>query len=568
MTTIGGPLLDVLGLDVRFGRRADAPHAVRGLDLAVDRGETVALVGESGCGKSTTALAVLRLLAPGARISGRVNFDGQDLLGLDDASLRQIRGARISMIFQEPMTSLNPVHTVGDQIAETLRTHRAASRRDARHGAIELLERVRIDQAARRVDDYPHQLSGGQRQRVMIAMAVACRPSLLIADEPTTALDVTIQAQILELLDGLRRDLAMGLLLITHDLGVVARWADRVAVMYEGRKVEEAPADRLLAQPQHPYTRGLIGASLHTGPDLHYTEAALPEIRASRSNASESIAFVLHVPPRPAAAPARPDSSPPLLQVEALSVDYAMRDGRQRAVDAVSFRLAAGETLGLVGESGCGKSSLSRTLVRLIEPAAGRILIGGTDVATLSGWALQSYRQQVQMVFQDPFGSLNPRRRVGDILEAVLVVHGVRDRAVRRRRIAEMIDRVGLPHGSERRYPHEFSGGQRQRVGIARALVVRPALLICDEPVSALDVSVQAQILNLLVELKRGLGLSYLFISHDLAMVRYIADRVMVMHQGRIVETGAPDRLWQHPVHPYTQRLLAAATGAERRLAA
>jgi peptide/nickel transport system ATP-binding protein len=563
------PLLDVRGLDVFFHGSSGPIQAVRGLDLTLQRGETLALVGESGCGKSTTALALLRLLAPGAVLRGSIHFDGRDILALSPAELREVRGREIAMIFQEPMTSLNPVHTIGAQIEETLRRHEKLSAAAARKRAIELLDLVRIPEPQRRIDDHPHNLSGGQRQRVMIAMAVACRPRLLVADEPTTALDVTIQAQILELLDGLRREFDMALLLITHDLGLVSQWADRVAVMYGGEKVEEAPAARLFAAPAHASTRGLLGASLHAGSALHYAEARLPEIQTRLDPVTGVRDFALHVPQpntKVRTLPVRTTGGEPLLSAQALRTDYPVRGGGVlHAVDGVSFDIRAGETVGLVGESGCGKSTLSRTLLRLVNPAAGRIVFEGTDIAALPEKALKPWRRRVQMVFQDPYASLNPRRSVLDILESVLVVHGVSERAERRSRIAAMLERVGLPADAARRFPNEFSGGQRQRIGIARALVLRPSLVVLDEPVSALDVSVQAQILNLLAELKEDFGLSYLFISHDLSVVRYIADRVMVMNQGKIVETGSHRDIWDRPQHPYTRSLIAAVPGAAQR---
>lgn len=558
-------LLDIRQLDVRFKGSQGTLHAVRGLDLQLHQGETLALVGESGCGKSTTALALLRLLAPGAQVSGQILLDGRDIVQLPLDALRKLRGREVSMIFQEPMTSLNPVYTVGTQIIETLRQHESISAAAARQRAIELLDLVRIPEPQRRVDDYPHQLSGGQRQRVMIAMAVACRPRLLVADEPTTALDVTIQAQILELLDRLRRELSMSLLLITHDLGVVSQWADRVAVMYGGEKVEEASTAQLFAAPAHPYTRGLLGASLHAGQDLHYTEARLPEIQSRKHPETGLRSFDLHTPKVRPRDTGRKAQAAPLLAVEHLRTDYATRTGVVHAVDDVSFSIGVGETVGLVGESGCGKSTLSKTLLHLVQPAAGRIVFEGTDLTALKGNALQPWRQRMQMVFQDPYASLNPRRTVYDILDIVLYVHGNRSRQDRQRSIASILDRVGLPSNAGNRYPHEFSGGQRQRIGIARALVVKPSLVICDEPVSALDVSIQAQILNLLVELKEEFQLSYLFISHDLAVVRYIADRVLVMHQGRFVETGDHRSIWAQPQHEYTRSLIAAVPRAEQR---
>jgi peptide/nickel transport system ATP-binding protein len=567
------PLLDVRGLDVFFHGANGPVQAVRGLDLTLQRGETLALVGESGCGKSTTALALLRLLAPGAVLRGNIHFDGRDILALSPARLREVRGREIAMIFQEPMTSLNPVHTIGAQIEETLRRHEKLSAAAARKRAIELLDLVRILEPQQRIDDHPHHLSGGQRQRVMIAMAVACRPRLLVADEPTTALDVTIQAQILELLDGLRRELDMALLLITHDLGLVAQWADRVAVMHGGEKVEEASTSKLFAAPSHAYTKGLLGASLHAGSSLHYADARLPEVRTHLDPVTGARDFALHVP-MPASKvlrtlPVRAAAEEPLLSVQDLRTDYPTRGGGLlQAVDGVSFDIRAGETVGLVGESGCGKSTLARTLLRLVNPAAGRIVFDGTDVASLPEKALKPWRRRVQMVFQDPYASLNPRRNVFDILESVLKVHGVAEREERRDRIAAILERVGLPADAARRFPNGFSGGQRQRIGIARALVLRPSLVVLDEPVSALDVSVQAQILNLLVELKEDFGLSYLFISHDLSVVRYIADRVMVMNKGKIVETGGHRDIWDRPQHPYTRSLIAAVPGAEQHKAA
>jgi len=566
-------LLDVRRLDITFPGSQGPIHAVRGLDLSLHRGETLALVGESGCGKSTTALSLLRLLAPGARLGGQVLFDGRDLLALSASELRRVRGREIAMIFQEPMTSLNPVHTIGAQIAETLRQHEGIDAAAARRRSIELLDLVRIPEPQRRVDDYPHQLSGGQRQRVMIAMAVACRPRLLVADEPTTALDVTIQAQILELLDGLRREFDMALLLITHDLGLVAQWADRVAVMFGGEKVEEATTQRLFAAPRHAYTGGLLGASLHQGGNPHYTEARLPEIRVVPAAAGLPAGFELHQPAPPrhrhAQTPLSVDLRPPLLSVRGLQVSYPSRNGGQvAAVDGVDFDIGAGETVGLVGESGCGKSSLSRALLKLTRPSGGRMLFDGTDLAPLSERGLKPWRRRIQMVFQDPYASLNPRRSVGDILDTVLVVHGVGPRAERGRRIAAILDRVGLPEGSADRFPNEFSGGQRQRIGIARALIVRPELVVLDEPVSALDVSVQAQILNLLAELKEDFGLSYLFVSHDLSVVRYFADRVLVMNKGKIIESGRHDEIWDSPREAYTRSLIAAVPRGENRKAA
>nr|WP_284507364.1 ABC transporter ATP-binding protein [Caballeronia sp. ATUFL_M2_KS44] len=538
---------------VSFG----AHRAVRGIDFDIAQGETLALVGESGCGKSATALSLMRLLPEPGRVSGSVRFDGRDLLTLAPREMRALRGSQISMIFQEPMTSLNPVLPVGAQIVETLRQHESLSKDAARKRAVELLDLVHIPEPHRRVGDYPHELSGGQRQRVMIAMAAACRPRLLIADEPTTALDVTIQARILDLLDQLKRELSMSLLLITHDLGVVAEHADRVAVMLAGVMVEEAPVAQLFTEPQHAYTRGLLGTSLNVATDLHYREWKLPEIRHASSDEGAATFNVIPLAPRIIA---RDASAAPLLSVEDLRVEYAHRRGKGAltAVDGVSFDIARGETVGLVGESGCGKSTLSKAVMRLVPAASGSIQLNGEDIAPLTELALRPLRRHVQMVFQDPYASLNPRRSVGEILETVLAVNGIGNAHTRRTRAAAMLDCVGLPSAALQRFPHEFSGGQRQRIGIARALILEPALLICDEPVSALDVSIQKQILNLLVELKRDLGLAYLFISHDLSVVRYIADRVHVMHGGKIVESGDHRDIWRTPRHAYTRALLDA----------
>lgn len=537
-------------------------EAVRGLNLTLNAGETLALVGESGCGKSATALSLMRLLPDSARLQGEILFDGQNLLTLSDAQMRQRRGNQLSMIFQEPMTSLNPVLSIGQQIAETLHVHQQLTPAAARKRAIELLDLVRIPEPARRVDDYPHNLSGGQRQRVMIAMAVACQPRLLIADEPTTALDVTIQAQILALLDRLRRELSMGLLLITHDLGLVSQWADRVAVMYAGQKVEEAHTAQLFSAPQHPYTRGLLGTSLHMDQDMHYRDSRLPEIHHQQD--AQGSSFTLVTPPPLIHSPRQTDQQP-LLSLRDIHTEYQTAQGKVSVVNGVSLDIHPGETLGLVGESGCGKSTLSKTILRLLPTSQGSIIFDGEDITHHKESRLASLRQRVQMIFQDPYASLNPRHSIQHILETPLVVHGMGSRTERQRAVREILDKVGLPQRSLERYPHEFSGGQRQRIGIARALVIRPSLVICDEPVSALDVSIQAQILNLLVELKNDMGLALLFISHDLAVVRYIADNVMVMHDGNCVEQGDSYRIWHQPQHPYTRKLIDAVPGATPR---
>lgn len=554
-------LLDIRKLNVSFPNG----KVVKDFDLTVRRNEVVALVGESGSGKSMTASSIIRLLPKKAVASGEIFFNGQNLLTHTERQMQELRGSKISMIFQEPMTSLNPVLTIGRQIEEVILRHENISKAAARARSIELLDLVKIPDPGKRVDDYPHNLSGGQRQRVMIAIAVACSPELLIADEPTTALDVTIQAQILELLDSLRKKLSMSLLLITHDLGVVGQWADRVAVMYDGQKVEEGTKQEIFFRPIHPYTKGLLGASLHIDHNSHYTDVRLAEIRnaVDEQSGKRSFSFIDKQERSDGvrqdwAASSISNGQKPVLSVENLVAQYSTRYGTISAVKDVSFQIYPGETVGLVGESGCGKSTLSKTIIRLIPTVQGRVLLDGTNISALHGSALRPHRQKVQMVFQDPYASLNPRMKVVDILDEVLIVHGVKDRNERRKRVTQIIDAVGLPVTALQRYPHEFSGGQRQRIGIARALILRPSLVICDEPVSALDVSVRAQILNLFVDLKKEFGLSYLFISHDLSVINYVADKVLVMSAGKIVDSMNYQQLWTDSVHPYTQSLIRA----------
>lgn len=550
--SLSSPLLNVSDLQVSYGDY----RAVKGVSFHVARGETLALVGESGCGKSTTAMAIMRLLGGRGELSGRVDFDGLDLSAISDPQMRNLRGNDIAMVFQDPMTSLNPVLSIGEQIGEVLRRHRGLSRSEARAESLALLQKVRIPNAQARLDDYAHNLSGGQRQRVMIAIAVACKPRLLIADEPTTALDVTVQAHILQLLKELSEEYAMGLLLITHDLGVVGQWADRVAVMYDGLIVESGSTETIFTRPQHPYTQGLLGASLRLDSDTHYANASLPEINVRR-NEGGAIQFELHSYPRAAKTHAQTAQSP-ILEVRHLRTEYKTRQGLVTAVNDVSFKIQPGETLGLVGESGCGKSTLSKTILGLIRASSGEILLNGTDIAPLTEKQLRPYRPIVQMVFQDPYGSLNPKHSVYRILDAVLKNHGIKEAQQRSQRILDIIARVGLPLSAVWKYPHEFSGGQRQRIGIARALILRPSLVILDEAVSSLDVSVRAQILNLLAELKDEFGLSYLFISHDLSVVKYMADRVLVMHDGQIVEEGAHEGIWKNARHDYTKKLIGS----------
>ncbi|HZV75319.1 MAG TPA: ABC transporter ATP-binding protein [Conexibacter sp.] len=621
MSAAREPLLRVDDLCVRFTRGEQVVEAARGMSFEVGRGECLALVGESGSGKSVSALAVMGLLPEGRSdvAAGSVQFEGRELLGLPEAELRRVRGGQIGMIFQDPLSSLNPVIRIGHQIEEGLRFHLGLRGGRARARALELLQLVGIPDATRRIDDYPHQFSGGMRQRAMIAMAVSCNPRLLIADEPTTALDVTIQAQVLELLRRLSTELDTSLILITHDLGVAAGFADRVAVAYAGRVVETGPAEQLLARPRHPYTGGLL-ASLPrldrpraarlraiggAPPDPTRTHAGCPfrsrctfavercaaeeppllELSPARRSACwvqpEDAEPNATPAPSPSEAPAAPaaaggDGDAPLLAVHDLRVWFPIEGGALRrrtgwvqAVDDVSFEIRRGETLGLVGESGSGKSTAARAVMRLLDASSGAIEFDGQDLLGLDGRALRQARRRLQMVFQDPYSSLDPRQSVGEIVAEPLRVHRLAAGAAARERVVELLTQVGLDPSFVRRFAHELSGGQRQRVGIARALALQPDLIVCDEPVTALDVSVQAQVINVLEELQKALGLSYLFIAHDLAVVRHIADRVAVMHLGRIVEIGPVLELYERPLHPYTVALLSAAPipdpGEERR---
>ncbi|MFI5005245.1 MAG: dipeptide ABC transporter ATP-binding protein [Solirubrobacterales bacterium] len=568
-------LLRVEDLRVELPTEDGPVLAVDGISFEVRRGQTLGIVGESGSGKTVSALSVMGLTrAQGARVSGHILFEGVDLLTLPEERMRALRGNELAMIFQDPLSALHPLLRVGAQVVEAIRAHREVSRRAAREQAIGLLELVGIPEPARRVDAYPHELSGGMRQRATIAMALANEPKLLIADEPTTALDVTVQAQILALLRRLRQELGMALLLVTHDLGVVAEMAEEIAVMHAGRIVERGSAERVLTSPEHPYTQGLL-RSMPTLERPREPEPAVPEPTVAEPTVPEPAASEPTVP-EPAASesavpePAVPD---PLLEVRDLVKRFPIARGVvfQRHLDAVeavagiSFELRSGETLGLVGETGCGKSTTARLIMRLLEPTGGEIRFQGHDIAHLKGAALKAARREMQIVFQDPYSSLNPRKTAGSIIGEPFAIHGLHaDRAERRRAVCELMDRVGLQPEHHNRYPHEFSGGQRQRIGVARALALRPKLLIADEPVSALDVTIQAQILDLLRELQRELGLTLLLISHDLAVVRQMADRVAVMRHGKIVELAAGETLYGSPQHPYTRELLASVPGAHR----
>ncbi|MEN5400719.1 dipeptide ABC transporter ATP-binding protein [Achromobacter xylosoxidans] len=545
------PLLAVRGLDVDIAGDSGMTHAVKRLQLAISQRETFALVGESGCGKSMTALALLRLLPDAGRIvGGQIDLDGEDLNRLPESAMRGVRGGRIGIIFQEPSTSLNPVMRVGDQIIETLAAHTPLRGAAARARAIDWLRRVGIPEPERRVDDYPFQFSGGQKQRVMIAIALAAEPLLLIADEPTTALDVTVQAQVLDLLAGIQREIGMAVLLITHDLAVVRNVAHHVALMRGGEIVESASAEEFFRAPKHPYARQLFDA-IPT-----FEKRGVPLSQAGRAAQAQD------------AARKRPREPGVVLDVQDLKVHYPERKGPLRrvaswvkAVDGVTFTLRAGETLALLGESGCGKTTTGKALLRLIDGAriSGRAMLQGQDLLTADRARLQRLRQDIQIVFQDPYASLDPRMRVGDILdeglESLRRGMGARER---RDRAVRLVERVGLPANTLSRYPHEFSGGQRQRIAIARALAVEPKVLICDEPTSALDVSVQAQILDLLRELQDELGIAYLFITHNFGVVEYLADRIAVMDGGRIVELGEADAVLHAPRQDMTRRLLDA----------
>ena len=544
-------LLSVSNLITQFRTPEGWRSVVDGVSFDVAAGQTLAVVGESGSGKSVTALSVMGLLPEGlARASGSVRFEGKDLLDLPERQMERIRGNDIAMIFQEPMTSLNPVLSVGRQIAEPLVRHRGLTRRAAMAEAVRLMDRVRIPAAARRASEYPHEMSGGMLQRVMIATALACAPRLLIADEPTTALDVTIQAQILELIKELQEEDGMGVLFITHDMGVVAEIAERTVVMYRSKLLEEGATEQVFAAPRTDYTRRLLAAAPRLG-DLGGSPLPrpYPEDGAALPPAIDTVQH----------------DAPPLLEVRELVTRFDLRRGvlgrvhaRVHAVQNVSFDLHPGETLALVGESGCGKSTTGRSVLRLTEPTSGSIRFAGQDLLALPRSALVRERQAMQMIFQDPFSSLNPRMRVGEAIAEPMVVHGLLRREDAPAEVARLLGRVGLDPAMAGRWPHEFSGGQRQRLSIARALGLKPRLIVADESVSALDVTIKAQVVNLMMELQADLGLSYLFISHDMAVVERISHRVAVMLSGEIVEIGPRERIFADPQHPYTRRLLAA----------
>lgn len=569
------PLLQIQNLSVDFVSESRTTQAVKDVSLSVNKGEIVALVGESGSGKSVMSLSILQLLPkpPANYPQGKILFTGggksTDLLQLTQKELQRIRGNKISMIFQEPMTSLNPVLKCGEQVIEALLAHKKINTTQAKEQTITWFEKVRLPHPEKILSRYPHQLSGGQKQRVMIAMAMCCGPQLLICDEPTTALDVTVQKTILELLKELQQEQQMGVIFITHDLGVVAEIADRVAVMYKGGIVEEGSAKTIFTNAVHPYTKALIACR----PALHPKGERLPTVGDFMTQKNPDVQRVEvetntidHKLKTTNYKPPNSNLAQPLVQVQNLSVLFPSKTSLfgkplhfTTAVNNVSFDIYKNETLGLVGESGCGKTTVGRTLLRLTEPSAGKIIYGGNDITQLSPAQLKVLRKNVQLVFQDPYSSLNPRLTIESALAEPMAVAGIGNSAKeRKKRVAELLDKVSLPATALSRYPHEFSGGQRQRIVIARALGVNPDFLVCDESVSALDVSVQAQVLNLLNDLKKQLSLTLLFISHDLSVVRYMCDRILVMQAGSILESGAAEEVYTRPANAYTKALIEA----------
>ena len=551
------PVLSVRGLTTSFRVGPEWRSVVRNMDLDVAPGETVAIVGESGSGKSVTSLSIMRLLPQlTSRIEGSVKLEGRELLTLDAEQMRQVRGNQISMIFQEPMTSLNPIFPIGKQIAEAITCHRDISNAEAKAEVLRLLDRVRIPNAKNRFDEYPHQFSGGMRQRVMIAMALASKPKLLIADEPTTALDVTIQGQILDLIKTLQDEEGMAVLFITHDMGVVAEVSDRTIVMFRGEAVETGTTDDIFNRGQHPYTRALLSAVPKLG-SMGGRE------RPMRFPVIDIKTGATLVPEAEAGVPEQ--ASRPLLEVKNLTTRFDIRSGlfgrksgAVHAVENVSFDLRPGETLSLVGESGCGKSTTGRSITRLVEPTSGSIAVDGYAVGKLDQAALRTMRRSIQMVFQDPFASLDPRMSIGQAVMEPYIEHKLGSKAQARDKAADLLERVGLSADMMPRYPHEFSGGQRQRIAIARSLMLDPKIIVADEAVSALDVSIKAQVCNLLLDLQQSFNLAYLFISHDMAVVERVSHRVAVMYLGEIVEIGPRQAVFDNPQHPYTKKLMAA----------
>ncbi|ASJ73053.1 ABC transporter ATP-binding protein [Granulosicoccus antarcticus] len=569
MNTPNSEVLTIRDLRVSFTTNDGVIEAVKGVDVSIRPGECLGVVGESGSGKSQTFLAAMGLLASNARVSGEVRFAGQNLLQLSVRELNRIRGSRISMIFQDPLTALTPHLRIGEQMREVLQTHQSLSNREAHKECLRWLENVRMPEAAQRLRQYPHELSGGMRQRVMIAMAMLCEPDLLIADEPTTALDVTIQAEILDLMDELRRDHDTAVVLITHDMGVVARMCDQIQVMRDGEYVEQGSCEDVFYRPQDDYTKMLLEA---------VPRIALPDNEpvgeATHQLADQPASQLTEEPTGKSVGEAETSAvADSVLKVRDLRVSFAVgtswfgKSRELRAVDGIGFDLAPGETLGIVGESGSGKSTLARAILQLIKPTSGQVSWLGDELTTMSREQVRAFRQDAQIVFQDPLASLNPSMTIGDsIIEPLRVCEPGLDRAARSRRAADMMERVGLPYTLINRYPHELSGGQNQRVGIARAMISKPRLLICDEAVSALDVSIQAQIMELLKDLQREFGLSLIFISHDLSVVWEVSQRVLVMYLGSVVELAPRDQLFARPQHPYTRQLVSAVPVPDPRI--
>ncbi len=552
-------ILTVENLTTSFRRNGIWTPVVNDVSFTVNAGETVAIVGESGSGKSVTAMSIMRLLPEKtSRVSGSVKLGDRELLTLSEKDMQDVRGNQIAMIFQEPMTSLNPVMTVGRQIAEAMRRHRQIGPSEARAETIKLLDRVRIPSSAKRFDEYPHELSGGTLQRVMIAMALSCRPKLLIADEPTTALDVTVQAEILELIRLLQAEGNMGVLFITHDMGVVAEIADRTLVMFRSRVLETGPTKQIFDSPANGYTRALLSAVPKLGSMADHPQPAtfpLVDVETGKVILERLTSLPLETP---------------VLEVRNLVTRFAVRTGilgrvtsRVHAVEDVSFDLKAGETLALVGESGCGKSTTGRSVLRLVEPVSGTIKVDGEDVRAMPRKRLSRVRRQMQMIFQDPFSSLNPRMRIGDAIAEPMIAHGIARKREAHDRAINLLEKVGLKPDMASRFPHEFSGGQRQRISIARALTLNPSLIVADEAVSALDVSIKAQVVNLMLEIQERLNVGYLFISHDMAVVERVSHRVAVMYLGEIVEIGSRSQIFGNPQHDYTKRLLDAVPVAD-----
>jgi len=574
-------LTHIENLETVFSTDEGTVKAVDKVSFVLEKGRTVGVVGESGSGKSVTSLSLMRLIPnpPGQIVGGKLKYHSRtkglvDLTEVPENEMRQFRGNEIAMIFQEPMTSLNPVFTCGDQVMEALILHQQMSKADARARTLELFKEVELPRPETILDSYPHQLSGGQKQRVMIAMAMSCNPRILIADEPTTALDVTVQATILDLMRKLRDTHDMGIIFITHDLGVIAEIADHVVVMYNGKVVEQGSVWDIFSDPQHPYTKGLLACR----PPLDHRLKLLPtisdfmeeaedgEMIELKKSVNETINELIVTPEETEKRHEQLYAQEPILTVKNLKTYFPIREGifskvvdNVKAVDDVSFDVYPGETLGLVGESGCGKTTLGRTILRLIEPTDGSITFDGQDITHISGEALRAIHRRIQIIFQDPYSSLNPRITIGSAIMEPMQVHGLHaDEAERRKKVQELLEKVKLDPGHFNRYPHEFSGGQRQRICIARALAVQPEFVICDESVSALDVSVQAQVLNLLNQLRDEFGLTYIFISHDLSVVKFMSDRMVVMNEGKIEEMDKADEVYQHPQTDYTKRLIAA----------